>query len=117
MLPLYKHKEKRLRSGLDTYCRDTNEGEWITPLNPDNIPISFFSQKDGKCSQLLGEVIYLNDCYEAKQLFPCYIKELWHIKQKREQRWKYWLYRIFAPRKINNVATEKEILARHWMCE
>lgn len=107
-------KEKRLRLILDEYRVSTNEGGWITPLNPDNISI-LFTDTPLTTQSICGNKIILNKNIEAKYLFPCYIKELWHIKQKREHRWKYWFYKIFMPNKINDSANEKEELAKNWL--
>ena len=110
-------KEKRLRLILDQYRRVTSAGEWITPLNPDNIKISFFDGLFSIKSFVLGNTIYLNKLKEAEDLFPCYIKELWHIKQKRQQRWKYWVYLLFNYNQIDEPAQEQYTLARNWLYE
>jgi hypothetical protein len=106
-------KEQMLKVILQDYCNNTNEGTWIIPLNPDNIRLEFLPIKRS-FSNATNKYIGLPQDIEARDLFPCYIKELWHIKQKREHRWKYWFYKVFKPSKINDSADEKELLAKNW---
>ena len=106
-------KEQRLKVILQDYCNNTDEGTWIIPLNPDNIRLEFLPIKRS-FSNATKKYIGLPQDIEARDLFPSYVKELWHIKQKREHRWKYWFYKIFCPSKINDSADERELLSRHW---
>lgn len=109
-------KEKRLRLLLDEYRLNTIEGDWITPLNPDNIKIVFVNMTKSDVLSLSARTIYLNGAIDSTYLFPCYIRELWYIKQRRECGWKYWIYKIFAPSKIEEPAKEKAELAQNWLC-
>jgi hypothetical protein len=109
-------KEKRLRLYLDEYRLNTVAGEWITPLNPDNIEIEFADLGELK-SMLRGKRIFFNLKYEAKDLFPQYVKELWHLKQKRERPIKFLFYKIFNPWNIYIPAKEKEAIAYKWLTE
>jgi hypothetical protein len=110
-------KEKRLRLLLDEYRNTTAAGEWITPLNPDNIKIefqdlgNFLGMSEGK------KKIILNERYESKELFPFLIYKLWHIKQKRKSLLKYWFYKVFNSWKIYLPAREKEAIAEDWLVE
>lgn len=109
------YTESMLRCTLDQYRTTTAEGDWITLLNPDNIKLEFISTKKPSYLGLGTNLIYLNQTMRAKELFPYYIKALWHVKQKREYRWKYWLYKVFCPSKVNKPADEKAELAANWL--
>lgn len=109
-------KEKRLRLILDDYKDTTVAGNWIIPLNPDNIKIEFTDMGNNLAKFSGTHTIYLNSNYEVSYLFPCYIRELWYIKQRREHRWRYWFYKLFTPQKINKTATEQATLASNWIC-
>ena len=109
------HKENLLKYTLDVYRKTTIAGDWLTPLNPDNISIEFFRAALHQDSQIVGNTIYLNARHDTKYLFPFYVKELWHIKQKRENRWKYWIYKIFMPWRVNRPAMEQAELAANWL--
>ena len=107
--------EKSLRLLLDIFVRETEEKQWIIPLNPDNIKIHFCDPWETHIPTLCTKTIKLEAEKNAQDLFPCYIKELWHIKQKREHRWKYWFYRLFYSDKVDVPANEKAELAANWL--
>ena len=110
-------KEKRLRLLLDEYRLNTAAGEWITPLNPDNIQIEFLDLGEHEKSVVYGKKILLNENYEAKAIFPSLIYELWHLKQKREMPFRFWLYSVLYPWKIYIPAREKKSIAYNWLLE
>lgn len=109
------YTESLLRCTLDQYRTTTSEGSWITSLNPDNIQLEFISMRKQLSVGFGTHLIYFNRTTQAKELFPYYIKALWHIKQKREYRWKYWLYKVFYPSRVNSPADEKAELAANWL--
>jgi hypothetical protein len=110
-------KEKRLRLRLEEYRKNTAAGEWITPLNPDNIQIEFLDLGNHEKSMLYGKKIILNEKYESEELFTSLIYELWHLKQKREMPFRFWLYTLFCPWQIYIPAREKKSIAYNWLTE
>lgn len=112
---MIKAKERRLRLLLKHFCEETQEGEWITPLNPSNIQLDFTDLYKNDESMLFCDVIYLDPDHEAKHLFPYLVKELYLIKQKREHRFEYFVNRIFGIGSIMDKANEKQETAFNWI--
>lgn len=108
-----KFSEKYLRLLLDVY-RNTPQGEWITPLNPDNITIHFYKFRKRK-SDSTRNSICLNKTYSLKELFPCYVRELWYIKERRACYWRYWLSKLFRLKNFVDKADVAMLNANHWL--
>lgn len=108
--------EKLLRLYLDEFRKNTYEGAWITPLNPDNVKIAFYDLGDWAYGMTVFNTIVLNSKYSAQELFSTLVHELWHLKQRRESPIRYWLFKIpFFRHKIENSAEEKEQIAEDWL--
>lgn len=111
-------KEKMLRLMLDEFRKETAEGEWITPLNPDNVKIEFRDLGSYAYGMSVGSKIVLNSKYQAVELFSTLVHELWHLKQRREAPVRYWIFKMpFFRHKLENSAEEKEIFAEDWLVE
>lgn len=113
-----KVKEKMLRMYLDEFLKETQEGAWIWELNPDNVTIEFWDLKDYALGMSVGGKIILNSKFQAVELFSTLVHELWHLKQRRENPVRYWIFKIpFFRHKIENSAEEKEAIAENWLVE
>lgn len=110
-------KTKRLRLILDTYRNSTAAGNWITPLNPDNISIEFIAMRKPFSVSFNTRTIYLNTQYEVIHTFPYYIQALWEIKQQRSSKLTYWFYKIFKPSRIDIPSSDKATIARNWLIQ
>jgi predicted AAA+ superfamily ATPase len=111
-----KAKEKMLRLYLDKFIKETQEGAWLWELNPDNVTIEFWDLGDWAIGMSVGKKIILNSKYQAVELFSTLVHELWHLKQRRENPVRYWIFKIpFFRHKIENSAEEKEAIAEDWL--
>lgn len=109
-------KHHRFKLILDDYQFNTVAGEWITPLNPDNINFEFIDMGLHGTVKISGrKTIYINNRYEVRNLFPYIIKALWELKQKREAPYCYFLFKLFNPSKIDKPASEKAEIAYNWL--
>lgn len=110
-------KTKRLKLILDTYTKATAAGDWITPLNPDNISIEFVAMRKPFSVSFDTRTIYFNTQYEVAHIFPYYIKALWEIKQQRASKLTYWFYKLFNPSRIDIPSSDKATTARNWLIQ